>query len=403
MARGGRAAKKNAPPLRDVRAALFCACISFNPHPCPLSKQTRQPPTLACAHGGDRAAAPPNTVAAISAAVSAGAPCIEVDASSAADGRLIALHERDLAALLLARGGAPNNGSSSSSSSSNSSSDSSSDGSGASTAPHHPQPQPRIADWASADLLALRWPRRSHSQSHRPALLKDALAAALAAPSAVELVIVDFKDGGVDNVPELLRVVGDSGCGRRCLVWGKSDAAMAAVAAVGSVAAGYTVMAPPTECGSSSGGDGESTLATKGQQPYAPLRLPGMAAAGVWHGMVDGALLAKLRRAGQRLIAWTLDDPSELARLLDLGACFLCLSTAIEFFQQGVRMKTPHLSGPSPLQTQKQNRRRRRRRQRPAARACRRQVPRRGVHAPEALVLMVPRPQHRCSTAAARW
>lgn len=52
---------------------------------------------------------------------------------------------------------------------------------------------------------------------------------------------------------------------------------------------------------------------------YAPLRLPGMAAAGAWHGVADAGLAMRLRRAGQLLIAWTLDDPGDLARVLDVG------------------------------------------------------------------------------------
>ena len=53
-------------------------------------------PPLVCAHGGDVTAAAPNTMAALNAALEAGAQCIEVDVALTKDGSLVCLHMRQL-------------------------------------------------------------------------------------------------------------------------------------------------------------------------------------------------------------------------------------------------------------------------------------------------------------------
>jgi glycerophosphoryl diester phosphodiesterase len=65
---------------------------------------------------------------------------------------------------------------------------------------------------------------------------------------------------------------------------------------------------------------GRGAAAAGGEGAFAPLRLGGMAAAGVWHGMLDAPLLARLRRAGQMVVAWTVESADDRARLLGLGA-----------------------------------------------------------------------------------
>jgi len=60
-----------------------------------------------CAHGGDAASGhPANTREAVLAAAAGGAPCIELDVSVTADGRLVPLHARELGQLLPGRPGA---------------------------------------------------------------------------------------------------------------------------------------------------------------------------------------------------------------------------------------------------------------------------------------------------------
>lgn len=59
---------------------------------------------LVCAHGGDAAGGhPPNTREAVLAAAAGGTRCMELDLSVTADGRLVALHARELAQLLPGR------------------------------------------------------------------------------------------------------------------------------------------------------------------------------------------------------------------------------------------------------------------------------------------------------------
>jgi hypothetical protein len=172
-----------------------------------------------CAHGGASADHPPNTAAAIAAAARAGADCLELDASATADGRLVSMHARDLAGLL---GPGPGGGGGR-------------DGGGG-AAP------PRVSDHALASLLARAWPCGA-----RPLTLRAAASAALArAPRPFELVILDFKDDGPAGVAALLEDAAAAGCGAakrsggggggggrpwarrraRCIVWGKSDAAV---------------------------------------------------------------------------------------------------------------------------------------------------------------------------------
>ena len=62
---------------------------------------------MICAHGGNApgAGAPPNTLPAFRAAISAGFSCVELDVAATMDGHLVVLHVRELDQLLGDRAG----------------------------------------------------------------------------------------------------------------------------------------------------------------------------------------------------------------------------------------------------------------------------------------------------------
>lgn len=117
-------------PPHDTQQELHQLHNEPSPHSCAL------PPPLLCAHGGDASAAPPNTLEALSAALAGGATCVELDVSRTSDGRLVALHSRDLSQLLAQAAGAA--------------------AAAAGTDPASSRPA-QVGDWSWEQLAALRW------------------------------------------------------------------------------------------------------------------------------------------------------------------------------------------------------------------------------------------------------
>jgi glycerophosphoryl diester phosphodiesterase len=144
---------------------------------------------LCCAHGGDVDAGPPNTCLSFISALRAGCNCLEVDVSMTRDGRLVALHDRDLGKLKKVA-------------------------------------SPHVGDYTWAQLASLRWPRSNESI----VLVRDILHSVLLETS-VELIILDVKlREGVEEESEskvMARAVHDvlqtAGCGQKCIVWAKYD------------------------------------------------------------------------------------------------------------------------------------------------------------------------------------
>jgi glycerophosphoryl diester phosphodiesterase len=155
----------------------------------PSERYCKFKPPLCCAHGGDVDAGPPNTRLSFISALRVGCNCLEIDVSMTRDGRLIALHDRDLGKLKK-------------------------------VASAH------VGDYTWAQLASLRWPRSNESI----VLLRDILHYVLPEPS-IELIILDVKlREGVEEESEskvMARAVHDvlqmAGCGQKCIVWAKHD------------------------------------------------------------------------------------------------------------------------------------------------------------------------------------
>jgi len=322
------------------------SCLALAPF---TNTQARAP--FICAHGGDTSKHPPNTAAAIAAAIANGADCIELDAATTRDGRLVAMHVRDLHRLLQynsthAHTIIP------------------------AAAPAPPQAPAAAAQTATIEefsleqLLSLSWPTGEH-----PLPFEASLSAALSAPST-ELALIDLKDQHSRSAAQLLRAAAAAGCKRRrCVIWGKSDDAMQMIRRLdpqqvrgarqlvvrfvcvrvcslcvrgacevpGKMVApswlplctpslhttqptGYVVMLPPSALTA----DDQPDSAQQQQQQHQKVALSqlqpsGFAVAGVYHRLADATVLAAVHLSRQLLIAWTVDTQSDLVRLLEFG------------------------------------------------------------------------------------
>lgn len=151
-----------------------------------------------CAHGGDVGQGKfPNTESSFESAIEAGSSCIEVDASITRDGHLVALHDRDLRTIMLHN-------------------DMLMEGE---------NEHPTVSHMDSSLIKKLKWPNGEK-------ILDLTTALQIGIDNFVDI-IVDIKppremgnpdypaiDVMVEKVVQTLR---ESGCGARCLVWGKSD------------------------------------------------------------------------------------------------------------------------------------------------------------------------------------
>ena len=167
----------------------------------PTEAFCRRPrPPVVCAHGGDSTNHPPNTMEAFRAALAGGAGCAEVDVAASKDGVLFVLHARELSSLLLRH----------------------ESGGNAWDLAGRPA---EVGLFHAAEIDSLQF-----ASGERVARASDVVAA-LSADGRVSTIILDVKtradSEGNENVVEMVahtkRLVDGAGCGRKCVVWGKSD------------------------------------------------------------------------------------------------------------------------------------------------------------------------------------
>eukprot|EP00878_Enallax_costatus_P021891 GHUV01023201.1.p1 GENE.GHUV01023201.1~~GHUV01023201.1.p1 ORF type:complete len:213 (+),score=37.17 GHUV01023201.1:1249-1887(+) len=102
---------------------------------------------------------------------------------------------------------------------------------------------------------------------------------------------------------ELLSAAGHN----NTLIWGKSDTVVEHVKqSVPAQLAGYTVMMDHT----GSAPHFEDPLRT---------RMKHVEVAAVFHGMLNQSLMGQLTAANKSVFAWSVDDPGDMQRMLDLG------------------------------------------------------------------------------------
>ncbi|KAG2489720.1 hypothetical protein HYH03_011827 [Edaphochlamys debaryana] len=269
---------------------------------------------MVCAHGGDTTRNPPNTGAAFSAALAAGADCVEVDAAMSRDGVLVVLHVRELAQLLGKTG-------------------------------------MQVGDLPSSDLLSLRW-----ASGESVIGVEEAVRLTSPFVSCVTLDVKTYNGKGGEELDgpriaeALVALVGRTGC-TNCLIWAKSDAVVRRILELSpGQRTGYIVMneteearslgmhhplrfgrAPVPQLSShhlqrqNYHAPGEPEPPTAPQDlPRQPARAPQPGASqpgvvGVHHAMVEPELADIVHGAGKQLFAWTVNQAEVLKAVLDVG------------------------------------------------------------------------------------
>lgn len=272
-----------------------------SPHFCALRRRP-----LVCAHGGDVETAPPNTLASFNAALEGGADCVEVDVSMTKDGHLVALHDRDLA-MLLERSGA------------------------AAGIPWQP---PKGTTTTHRRNLLSRWRRRSvalprageytwdqlrrlewEPRGPRIATFQSVLSMVLPHRNKVAITVDVKLRESLDESEEaetMAQAVFDTlrsiKCGKRCMIWAKSDKIAASVKALDSAQRVGLVVMNETNAARAAGMD-------------KPLRLGslGIEVAGVHYGMANHELAHQLRSAQREVHVWTANSASMMRIALDAG------------------------------------------------------------------------------------
>ena len=220
---------------------------------------------LVCAHGGDSAHYPPNTMAAFAAAVAGGSDCLEVDVAGTRDGVLVVLHRRELEQMVRRVG-------------------------------------VTVGDFTFREISQMdagngqRVPRAEH------VLRKFS--------PHVETLIVDIKvDGrGALGAPKsmgaaALELAGATDC-TNCILWAKSDEEVRHIQSLDpSQAVGFVVM-------------NESSLdRLEGRDKLD--RLAGAANVAMHHEVASGSVLEEVRASGRRVFGWTANTPYIVRKLLD--------------------------------------------------------------------------------------
>ena len=259
------------------------------------------PAPAVCAHGTydgveEAAKAQPNTLAAYRQALAAGVTCVEVDAARTLDGELLVLHARDLGRYL------------------------------------PPGEQRRqVCDFASHEIAALTSTEAAAQRGLPPldvASVHDALSASL--EGGATRAIVDLKvcerDGMEVDTRELVRDVVLTmkrvGCGKRCLVWAKSDEAVARTKSLDDLTlTGYVVM-NHTASSAATGHDAtiRGTALPEHRENERGLDWTQLGRAEVvamYYGTLDADRLDVAHRHGKEVYAWVANDAPSMVKCLD--------------------------------------------------------------------------------------
>jgi glycerophosphoryl diester phosphodiesterase len=276
----------------DSEHELYLLHHEPSTHFCSLAKKP-----LVCAHGGDLEVAPPNTLTSFQAALDGGADCVEVDVSMTKDGELVALHDRDLAALLgetstsvhTTTGFRPRKLAHSSKYN------------------HY-----RIGDYTWDQLSKLQW----NKDGSGIALLQDVLEFLLNAPLEIAITLdIKLKDSIKETLEaELMAqsvydVFKITNCGQYCMVWAKSDAFISQMKSIDNrQRVGLVVL--------------NETSAARTAGLHEPLRLQhlGTEVTGVHYSMATVELTQLLQSAGKKVYYWTANSASMMKSVLDAGA-----------------------------------------------------------------------------------
>jgi len=222
---------------------------------------------LVCAHRGRSGVAPENTLAAFEAAIEIGADFLELDVRRSADGEIVCMHDAAV--------------------------DRTTDGSGA------------LADLTLAELRALdagSWKDARYAGERIP-LLAEVLAQI--APRLV--VDIEIKQRGI--APQVVELIRAADALRRVTIvsFDLGDLRIA------------KDIEPTLACGLiTSGPDGDSVAAA--HTLIASALGAGANFISCHHGAVAPMLVRECHLAGLALMAWTMDAPEDIARMIDLQA-----------------------------------------------------------------------------------
>ena len=221
---------------------------------------------LICAHRGRSGVFPENTIAAFEAAIELGVDFLELDVRRTADGEIICLHDPTV--------------------------DRTTDGSG------------ELSSLTLAEVQALdagAWKGAEHAGARIP-LLREVVE--VIAPRLV--VDIEIKQRGIAE--QVAQIVQETGALRRVTVVSFDfDDLRTAKATAPALACGLITSGPEDE-----GVAGERALVSSALECGANF-------ISCAHGNITPTLLRECQLMGLTLMAWTMDEPEDLQRMIDLG------------------------------------------------------------------------------------
>lgn len=245
-------------------------------HPDPKQTVTTRP--LVIAHRGDSAHAPENTLRAFERAAGAGADWIETDLQLTRDGEVVAFHDRDLERLTGHRG--------------------------------------TLADLRYGQIATLRIRTPAGRRTESTPEKADSMTAI---PR-----LTDILNGVGRRLPFYLELKSD-GQGRRSA---RNRALLERCLGLVPASSHHALASFDLDLVRGAREVGRQAIhIASGPRDLEPCRdeeLRALRAVSVAHRRVDATLAARLSRIGAHLWAWTVDDPRDIARLLDLGVEGIC-------------------------------------------------------------------------------